>query len=94
MKRVSKNPGFWFILLSMALITALHYEETIGTQPLFYTFFTDLGFTRYAFLRMLYLAPIVYAGFLFGWKGGITTSCISLAGMLPRVIITSPSTTE
>ena len=49
----------------------------------------NLGLTRHAFERILYLAPIVWAGFLFGWKGAFITSLVALACMLPRVIFIS-----
>ncbi len=55
---------------------------------------TEFGFTRHAFERILYLAPIVWAGFLFGWKGGVAFSLIALAAMLPRAIFVSSYPTD
>jgi len=46
---------------------------------------------RHAFERILYLAPIVWGSFLFGWGGAIVTSLVALACMLPRAIFISPS---
>jgi PAS domain S-box-containing protein len=50
---------------------------------------SNLGLDRHAFERILYLAPIVWAGFLFGWRGALITSLAALACMLPRVIFIS-----
>jgi len=51
----------------------------------------NLGLDRHAFERILYLAPIVWAGFMFSWRGAFVTSLIALACMLPRAIFISPS---
>lgn len=88
-KRYVKRPGFWFILLLLGLITFIHYDSSY-TQPIFISkLFSDLGLTRHAFDRILYLAPIIWAGFLFGWIGGVSTSIIAMAAMLPRALYIS-----
>lgn len=88
-KGVIRRPGFWFILILLVLTTLLHYAEEIE-HPLFISqLFVDLGLTRHAFERILYLAPIIWAGFLFGWVGGVATSLIALAIMLPRALFVS-----
>jgi PAS domain S-box-containing protein len=51
--------------------------------------FTSLQLERHAFERILYLAPIVWAGFIFGWRGAFITSLAALAAMLPRDIFIS-----
>ena len=87
--RTLRKPGFWLILIVMALITVPYYAESL-TQPAFLSQLTvNLGLTRHAFERVLYLAPIVWAGFLFGWKGSFFTSLAALACMLPRAIFIS-----
>lgn len=71
------------------LITLPHYAETLK-YPAFLTQLTaHLGLERHAFERILYLAPVVWAGFLFGWKGAFIVSLLALAGMLPRAIFIS-----
>ncbi|UCG10414.1 MAG: PAS domain S-box protein [Dehalococcoidia bacterium] len=50
----------------------------------------DLGLDRHAFERILYLVPIVLAGFVFSWRGAFVTSLIALACLLPRAIFISP----
>jgi two-component system sensor histidine kinase DegS len=84
-----RNPGFWLILIVMLLITLPYYWDSLR-HPAFITRLTiDLGLTRHAFERILYLAPIVWAGFVFGWRGAFYTSLAALACMLPRVIFIS-----
>jgi PAS domain S-box-containing protein len=86
-----RNPGFWLILAVMALITIPYYRDSLP-HPAFITgFTTDLGLTRHAFERILYLAPIIWAGFLFGWRGAFYISLTALACMLPQVIFMSDS---
>ena len=86
-----RKPGFWLILILLALITLPHYEEALD-YPVFLTHVTSsLGLTRHAFERILYLAPIVWAGFLFGRRGAVVTSLVALACMLPRAVFISPS---
>ena len=88
--RAARNPGFWLILALLVLITLPHYEETLK-HPAFLTQLTaHLGLQRHTFERILYLAPIVWAGFLFGWRGGFVTSLAGLTCMLPRTIFISP----
>ena len=48
-----------------------------------------LGLDRHAVERILYLAPVVWAGFLFGWRGAFVTSMVVLVCMLPRAIFVS-----
>jgi PAS domain S-box-containing protein len=85
--KVIRRPGFWLIFTLLVLITLLHHEEVLK-YPAFLTQVTsNLGLTRHAFERILYLAPIVWAGFLFGWRGTVVTSLAALICMLPRAIV-------
>ena len=87
--KVVCKPGFWLILVLLVLITLPYYEEALE-HPAFLTQLTaNLGLTRHAFERVLYLAPIVWAGFLFGWRGAFITSLVAIALMLPRAIFIS-----
>jgi PAS domain S-box-containing protein len=92
--RVIRKPGFWFILALVVLITLYHYEETLGYPAFLTQLMSNLGLTRHAFDRILYLAPIVWAGFIFGWRGTFIISMVALACMLPRAVFISPSPSD
>jgi PAS domain S-box-containing protein len=84
-----RKPGFWLIIALLLLITLPHYSEALGHPMFLNELITKLGLTRHAFERILYLAPIVWAGFMFGLKGAGITSLVALAVMLPRAIFLS-----
>ncbi|MBA7674553.1 hypothetical protein ES703_82769 [subsurface metagenome] len=94
LKNYFRRPGFWFILLILTLITLLHYSEVLEYPPSFIPWISNLGLDRHAFERVLYLAPIVWAGFLFGWRGAFITSLVALGCMLPRAISISSSSLD
>ena len=52
-------------------------------------YMTSIGLDRHAFERIFYLLPIIWSGFIFGWKGSATVSIISLLCMLPRALVIS-----
>jgi PAS domain S-box-containing protein len=89
-----KRPGFWFIVISIALITVPHYSETIRHPGFLANIFEELGLQRHAFERILYLAPIIWSGFIFGPRGILLTSLVVLACMLPRAIFISDQPTD
>ena len=87
--RFIRQPSFWLVVIVLALITVPHYGEALR-YPAFIGGLTDsLGLSRHAFERVLYLAPIVWAGFLFGWRGAFFTSLAALACLLPRAVLVS-----
>ena len=92
--RVIRKPAFWLILGLFVLITLSHYSEALGYTELFAYIIPGIGLTRHALERILYLVPIIWAGFLFGFRGTIITSLAALACMLPRAIFISPSPTD
>ncbi|MFC1931951.1 histidine kinase, partial [Chloroflexota bacterium] len=87
--RTIRKPGLWFILALLILITLPHYSEAFKYPGLFLQMMSNLDLNRHAVERILYLAPVVWAGFLFGWRGALTTSIVALACMLPRAIFIS-----
>ena len=89
LKKVFSNPGFWLILALLVLITIPHYAEVLKHPAFVSALMSKLGLERHAFERILYLAPIVWAGFLFGSGGAFITSLVALALMLPRIILVS-----
>lgn len=88
--RVICRPGFWLLVAVFVLITIPHYREEL-IHPAFLTnLLADLSLERHAFERIIYLAPIIWAGFLFGWRGATVASLAALGCMLPRAIYISP----
>jgi signal transduction histidine kinase len=85
------RPIFWLILLLLALITILHYAEALAFPSFIAELIYKLDLDRHAFERILYLAPIVWAGFVFGWRGAVVISLMALVLMLPRAFFISPS---
>lgn len=90
MPRIMRNPHFWIVLAMFTAGAIFHYAEQIGfvatEEPS-----THFGLTRHAVDRVLFLLPIIYAGFIFGIRGGLFSLAVALAIMLPRVILLSPS---
>jgi two-component system sensor histidine kinase DegS len=83
-----RRPHFWIILLLFALCVVLHYPG----QLLFFVpspGYALLGLERHALERILFLAPAIYAAYVFGVTGGFVTLGLALAVMLPRVFFIS-----
>jgi len=91
---VIKKPGTWLILAILLLLTVLHYTEPEGYPEIIGQLIANMGLSRHAFERILFMAPIVWAGFLFGWTGALATSLVALFCLLPRAIFFSPSPTD
>ena len=89
-KRVVQSVHFWFILVILAALSIFHYVEQLGigaTVPPSFHF----GLTRHAIERILFLVPIIYAGFVFKLRAGLTTCFVVLLLMLPRTLFISPT---
>jgi PAS domain S-box-containing protein len=84
---ILKNPGFWLIAVLFIAITILHYIEILHYPAFIITLIDNLRLTRQAFERILFLAPIVWAGFIFDFKGAFITSIITLILVLPRIFL-------
>jgi len=89
LRKIIQTPGFWFILVLLVFLTVIHYHEYQAYPRFLSGVASNLGLSRHAFERILYLAPIVWAGFLAGWQGALFTSLVALACMLPRAIFIS-----
>lgn len=87
--RLLRNPGFWIILLLFVIISIFHYSNNLGTFLRLGELMTDIGLTRHAFERILFLVPLVWSGFLFGVRGTIVATIIALVCMIPRIIFIS-----
>jgi len=86
---VLRQPGFWLIAVSLVLISLPHYYGVLRYPPFLVPVVTNLGLERQAFERILFLAPVVWAGFIFGWKRAFITSLVALGLMLPRAVLIS-----
>ncbi len=89
-KAISR-PDIWLLVVLFLLITFLQYARVLGHPAFLANLTGDIGLTRYTVERILYLLPIIWASVSFGWKGGVATSLISVACMLPRDLLTSPN---
>ncbi len=89
--RTIRNPGFWLLIVLITLISLPYYIDTLN-HPGFITRFLDaINIGRGTFERILYLAPIIYAVFIFGWRGSFYFSLLAVAVMLPKAIFFSDS---
>ena len=89
-----RRPAFWLIAISLVLITILQYYEAIDYPKFLSDMLGTLGISRDSFERILYLAPIIWSGFLFGLRGVLATSVAALACMLPGTLFTSDRTVD
>jgi len=86
---LASKPGFWLIVALFILIAIPHYADQLGHPNFINTLMSELKITRHAFERILFLAPIVWAGFMFGLRGALISSAIALGLMLPRALTES-----
>ncbi|MFC1907331.1 PAS domain S-box protein, partial [Chloroflexota bacterium] len=86
-----RRPGIWLLVFVFLLITLFQYAASLEKLSFVAHLTTNLGLTRFTLERILYLLPIIWAAVLFGLKGGIITSSIAVAIMLPRAILISPN---
>jgi PAS domain S-box-containing protein len=86
-----RNPGFWVLIALTILISIPHYFPSITHPALINRFLDGFSIGRDTFERVLFLAPIVWAGFILGWRGSFYLSLLAVIIMLPRAIFDSPS---
>jgi PAS domain S-box-containing protein len=84
---IIRNPGFWLIIALTGLVTLPLYITSITHPAFIQNFLNSLDITRDTFERVLFLAPIVYAVFIFGWRGSFYFSLIAVAIMLPTAFL-------
>jgi PAS domain S-box-containing protein len=93
-KGILRRPGFWLLIALFVFITLPYYEEALP-HPAFIThLWSNLGLDRHAFERILYLAPIIWAGFVFGFRAAFVVAIIAVICMLPRAIFMSQQPTD
>jgi two-component system sensor histidine kinase DegS len=90
LRETFRRPGIW-LLLALFLTVTLFQVGGYLRYPIFISdLTTQVGLTRYTIERILYLLPITWAAFYFGWRGGASTSLAALFCMLPRALFDSP----
>lgn len=83
-----RRPHFWIILLLFVFCLLLHYPQQL--LPFIRTpGYALIGLERHALERILFLAPAIYAAYVFGFVGGCLSLAFALAAMLPRVLFIS-----
>jgi len=91
-KRLSsllRDPSFWLVVAMLAVCAFLHYSPHIAILKAFSPQ-VSFGLTRHVMDRILFLLPITYAAFVFGWRGGLIAVAVATAFMMPRAILLSP----
>jgi PAS domain S-box-containing protein len=89
-----RNPGFWLILSLMVLISIPHYATSLVHPVLINRFLDSFNISRETFERVLYLAPIIWAGFIFGWRGSFYSSIAAFFIMLPHAVFFTASVVD
>src|SRR3989304_3616041 len=79
---VLRNTRFWGTAGLLALVSVFHYYEFLGI-PYIPPATLEYALTRHATDRILFLFPMVYAGFIFGLRAGLGVAGVSFAVMLP-----------
>jgi two-component system sensor histidine kinase AtoS len=70
-----RDPGLWFVLLTLASTTLLHYLTDIHLIP------------YHSIYRSLYYVPIAVAAVRYGRRGGIVTALIASLLYIPHVVL-------
>lgn len=91
---VLRRPGFWLLIALLVFITLPYYEEDIQHPDFITNLWDNLGLDRHAFERILYLAPIIWTGFIFGFRAAFAVAIVAVICMLPRAILISEYPTD
>lgn len=95
MRRLSlvlRNPFFWLLLVFFIFCVILHYAEKMPFWDVEVN--SILGLERHSVERILFLALVVFAGLIFGLRGGFICLSFAIAAMLPRAILLSLHTAD
>ncbi|MHB1006777.1 MAG: PAS domain S-box protein [Chloroflexota bacterium] len=82
-----RESNFWYTLAMIVVGALLHYSNPLAN----YMADLPIQLTRYHMNRILFIVPVVYAGFIFGPRGGFVALAAVTAIMLPRALFSSPS---
>ena len=78
-RRVFSGPGIWVLLALFLPVTFLQLAAYLHYPAFLINLTANFGLTRYTVERILFLLPITWAGFSFGWKGGAITAIGAVA---------------
>ncbi len=88
--RSRNSCSFYIVFLSWAFCTLFYYfgelVDFAGWEALRWDFFYGVHDIQ----RLLFLAPIIYAGYVFGVKATVIITIISIMTFLPRALFISP----
>lgn len=89
--RIVMSRHFWLVVAMLVSGLVFHYsaQERFLFQDLLPG--STLQLRRHSLERILFLLPITYAAFTFGFVGGLVSLIVSLMVMLPRVFLVSPT---
>jgi PAS domain S-box-containing protein len=84
---VMRNPLFWVLVVLFIFCVILHYAEKMPFLDVEVN--SILGLERHSVERILFLALVVFAGLVFGLRGGFICLAFAVAAMLPRALFIS-----
>jgi two-component system sensor histidine kinase DegS len=90
--KLLRNYHFWSIAAIFVIIAVFHYPEQL-LSSVWPDAAISLGLAQHS-ERLFLLLPVIYAAFIFGLKGGITSLTISFIIMLPRLMLDRGSLLE
>ncbi len=70
-----RDPGLWFVLLTLVGTTLLHYLTDVHLIP------------YHSIYRSLYYIPIAVAAVRYGWRGGVLTALAASLLYIPHVVL-------
>ena len=87
------EPHFWIIIFIITCGTILYHADSL---PLIDSIESSLriDFARRSVHRILSILPVAYAAFVFGLRGGLFTTALISALLLPRVFVQSSDPQE
>ncbi len=81
------SPHFWLIALVVIFLTVLYYQAHIFGYRVF-PFFWHIQIVEFNYnaIGSLFLIPLIYAAFVFWWRGALITWLVSMAVILPQIL--------
>ncbi|MDO8490942.1 MAG: hypothetical protein Q7T04_02870 [Dehalococcoidia bacterium] len=83
MKKLLRNPRFWPVPLLIIGLSLLQYSERLGIAGTLDPSL-QIGLHRHSLDRILFLVPVIYAGYSFRFRVGVTTCIVASLIMAPR----------